>query len=152
MSYDNLTLVLISNLEERLMFTRNFISHFIVILLVFAIAGCSGGGAKPVAPDVPGEPLNAAKDVIDHQEGAMKESEPMLWFTAFDDSSINFRLRVACRDYVSTLYVQHELIKRLHKRFDEENIVIPFPLRTIDFQPQHIKLFRELAGSQETDA
>lgn len=96
--------------------------------------------------------LEVAKDVIDHQEGTMKESEPMLWFTAFDDSSINFRLRVACKDFVSTLYVQHELIKRLHKRFDEENIVIPFPLRTIDFQPKHIKLFRELAGCKETDA
>jgi small-conductance mechanosensitive channel len=27
--------------------------------------------------------------------------------------------------------IKHEFIKRLHKRFDEEGIVIPFRIRTI---------------------
>lgn len=27
--------------------------------------------------------------------------------------------------------VKHEFIKRLHRRFDREGIVIPFPIRTL---------------------
>jgi len=52
------------------MCTRKFISNFIVILLVFAIAGCSGGGAKPVTPDVMDNPRNTVEDV---------DSSKVLW-------------------------------------------------------------------------
>jgi len=93
--------------------------------------------------------MEVAREVIKEHDGTIDETEPVLWFNSFADSSINFVLRVACKDFVSTLYVQHELIKRLHRRFDTEGIVIPFPLRTLDFQPRHIELFRELLGSRK---
>ncbi len=87
-----------------------------------------------------------AQGVIDEIAGTVKEDEPYIWFREFGDSSITFRVRVACRDYLSQFQIQHELVKRIHKRFNEEGIVIPFPLRTLDFQPKHIEMFRELAG------
>ncbi len=92
--------------------------------------------------------LDVAREVIKDIDGTIKEEEPDLWFREFGDSSITFRLRIACRDFVSQFQIQHELVKRIHKRFAQEGIVIPFPLRTLDFQPKHIQMFRELAGKE----
>jgi small-conductance mechanosensitive channel len=93
--------------------------------------------------------FDVANEVINEEEGALKDEEPKVWFKEFGDSSITFRLRVGCRDFISQYHIQHQLVKRIHKRFNEEGIVIPFPLRTLDLQPKHIKLFRDLAGKTD---
>jgi small-conductance mechanosensitive channel len=94
--------------------------------------------------------MEVAHNVINEVEGGIKEEEPSVWFREFGDSSITFRVRVACRDYLSQFQIQHELVKRIHRRFNEEGIVIPFPLRTLDFQPKHIQMFRELAAGRDS--
>jgi small-conductance mechanosensitive channel len=96
--------------------------------------------------------MDVARQVVKDVDGTVKEEEPSVWFREFDESSINFRVRVACKDFISQYAIQHELIKRIHKRFNEEGIVIPFPLRTLDLQPKHIKLFRELTGGKKDKA
>ncbi len=35
------------------------------------------------------------------------------------------------REYADQYLVKHEFIKRLHRRFDQEGIVIPFPIRAL---------------------
>ena len=35
------------------------------------------------------------------------------------------------REFTRQGPVRHEFIKRLHRRFDEEGIEIPFPIRTL---------------------
>ena len=39
--------------------------------------------------------------------------------------------RLMVREFESQGPIRHEFIKRLHKRFDEEEIDIPFPIRTV---------------------
>ena len=90
--------------------------------------------------------MEVAQEVIDDIEGTVKDEAPTVWFREFDDSSITFRVRVGCKDFVSQFLIQHELIKRIHRRFAKEGIVIPFPLTTLDIQPKHVKLLRELTG------
>lgn len=58
-----------------------------------------------------------------------------LLFTEFGNSSINFTLRfwldqVRQPDFMKA---RHEAIKALKKAFDQNDIVIPFPIRTLDF-------------------
>jgi small-conductance mechanosensitive channel len=38
---------------------------------------------------------------------------------------------ISTDEFGDRLPVQHEFIKRLHARFAEEGIVIPFPIRTL---------------------
>ena len=61
--------------------------------------------------------------------------ETTFYYKEFGDSSINFDIRIwvkstAQSDYLS---VRSEAIMLIKKAFDENNIVIPFPIRTLDF-------------------
>lgn len=48
-----------------------------------------------------------------------------------DYSSVNFTVILRAREFVDPYLIKHEFIKRLHARFDQGGIVIPFPIRTI---------------------
>ena len=50
---------------------------------------------------------------------------------AVGSSSIDFNVRMLVHDFRSQRPVKHEFIKRLHRRFGEEGIEIPFPIRTV---------------------
>jgi small conductance mechanosensitive channel len=61
--------------------------------------------------------------------------ETEVFYEGFGDSSINFALRFwiafeAERDY---LLARSEAVKRIKQAFDEADITIPFPIRTLDF-------------------
>ena len=55
----------------------------------------------------------------------------MVFFHTFADSSINFEVRMMVREVQAMGPVKHDFIKRLHRRYNEEGIEIPFPIRTV---------------------
>ncbi|RDK85251.1 mechanosensitive ion channel family protein [Marinirhabdus gelatinilytica] len=57
------------------------------------------------------------------------------FFTEFGDSSINFLVRfwADCSNGKENFMHQHKAIKTIKKHFDEADINIPFPIRTLDF-------------------
>ncbi len=57
--------------------------------------------------------------------------EPIIRFHTFGDSSINFTVIMRANEVIDQYLVKHEFIKRLHKRYNEEGIEIPFPISTI---------------------
>ncbi|MEW5807448.1 MAG: mechanosensitive ion channel family protein [Acidobacteriota bacterium] len=75
--------------------------------------------------------LDVAREVMSTVEGGVPGFEPAVRFHTFSDSSINFNVVLRARDYASQYFVIHEFIKRLHERYRQEGIVIPFPIRTI---------------------
>jgi small-conductance mechanosensitive channel len=75
--------------------------------------------------------LEVVRDVIARTEGAVKGFEPLVRYTAFGDSSIQFNVIVRYSDYGAQVLAQHELIKALHKRYRQEGIEIPYPVRTV---------------------
>jgi small-conductance mechanosensitive channel len=75
--------------------------------------------------------LEVAADVLAAVEGGVKDQAPIMLYKAFGASSIDFEVRLQVRDFRSQGPVRHEFIKQLHKRFGEENIEIPFPIRTV---------------------
>jgi small-conductance mechanosensitive channel len=79
--------------------------------------------------------VDVAKQVLTDVEGAVPDTEPVMHFQAFAESSIDFEIRLMVRDFRSQGPVRHEFIKRLHRRFEEEGIVIPFPIRTVIMKP-----------------
>ena len=75
--------------------------------------------------------LDVARQVLSAIDGGVADEEPVLRYHTFGDSSINFEIRMLVREFESQGPVKHELIKRLHERFNEEGIEIPFPIRTL---------------------
>lgn len=77
--------------------------------------------------------LEVANEVQKNVSEATYNFEPRLRFQEFADSSINFRVALGCDSFEGQFEVRHEFIKRLHKRFKQENITIPFPMRTLSW-------------------
>ena len=75
--------------------------------------------------------LNAVKGI----EGLSADDETTMFYQEFGDSSINFviRLWMDSPDQPAYLHVGSEAIMRIKKAYDENNITIPFPIRTLDF-------------------
>lgn len=75
--------------------------------------------------------LNAVKAI----EGLSEEDQTTMFYQEFGDSSINFVIRmwVNSTDQPTYLQVGSEAIIQIKKAYDENNIMIPFPIRTLDF-------------------
>ena len=67
-------------------------------------------------------------------EGVIDE-DPAIRFFAFADSSLTMRVFVQVDNVEHRFTARHELMKRVYKRFKEEGITIPFPIRTLQFSP-----------------
>ena len=71
--------------------------------------------------------------VLEDHPDAVKEYGAWFGFHAFGDSNVDFWLFVQAKDRIGSFSVQSELMKRLHARFNEEGIVINYPVRTLQF-------------------
>ena len=75
--------------------------------------------------------IDVAREVMKEAEGGVPGFEPVFRFSKFGDSSIEFNVVLHAKKVADQNTVKHELIKRLHKRFREEGIDIPYPIRTL---------------------
>lgn len=75
--------------------------------------------------------VEVAREVVSRIEGAAKDFDPLVRFHTFADSSIEFNVIMRYEDYGAQFLAQHELVKALHKRYQQEGIEIPFPIRTV---------------------
>jgi small-conductance mechanosensitive channel len=82
-------------------------------------------------------------DIVDKHPRCLAQPEPKVWVMTFGASSVDLQLSVFVRReiYMDT---KSEIIQEIKKRFDEENIEIPFPHQSIytgsDTAPFPIKL------------
>ena len=74
------------------------------------------------------EEANQAKGEI---VGLLPDSELSVRLVGFGESSLDFTLSCEIQEYSYQQPVQHELRKRIFRRFKEEGIEIPFPQRTV---------------------
>ena len=64
--------------------------------------------------------------------GILSDPEPAVRFIpGFGESSLDFTLVCQVREFADQYPVQHELRKRIFKRFKKEGIEIPYPHRTV---------------------
>ena len=57
---------------------------------------------------------------------------PIIRYQAFNDSSIDFNVVMHVQLFTNQYLLKHEFIKAITKRYREEGINIPFPIRTLD--------------------
>lgn len=72
-----------------------------------------------------------ATKVMTEVEGGIPEEEPFIRFNNFGESSIDFTVIMQTNEVVNQYIIKHEFIKGLHRRYGEEGIQIPFPIRTL---------------------
>ena len=76
--------------------------------------------------------VEETKKAVGEIPGLLGDPEPFVRFIpGFGESSLDFTLICQVQEFVDQYPVQHELRKRIFKRFKEEGIEIPFPHRTV---------------------
>ena len=75
------------------------------------------------------------RKALEKIEERIKDREIEFYYEEFDSSSINFQVRIWIHYPANNSYLKakHEAIIRIKEVFDENNITIPFPIRTLDF-------------------
>jgi len=77
--------------------------------------------------------IEVAKMVMREVEGGVPDFEPLVRYHTFGDFSINFTVILRAKEFFDRYKVKHEFIKRLHKKYKERGIVIPYPIRAINY-------------------
>lgn len=69
--------------------------------------------------------LEVGREVLQEVPGCVAESEPLVRYNNFGEISVDFSVILTIREFVDQFAVQHEFMKRLHRRYAEEGIEIP---------------------------
>lgn len=80
--------------------------------------------------------LEVARDVLKDFKDKIPDFEPFIRFHTFGDFSINFTVYLRAEEFFAGYRVKHEFIKRLHKRYNQENINIPFPITALNMDQE----------------
>jgi small-conductance mechanosensitive channel len=75
--------------------------------------------------------IEVGREVMREVQGGVTTHEPFIRYHTFADSSINFSVILRGKEFTDQFLIKHEFIKRLHRRYDQEGINIPFPIRTV---------------------
>lgn len=70
--------------------------------------------------------------------GLLRVPEPIVRFTMFGESAMNFSVSFSVSDFQHQSAVRHAVMKKVFYRFREEGINIPFPSRTLHFGDEQV--------------
>ena len=84
--------------------------------------------------------LEVARTVLRSVTGGVEGYSPLVRFHTFGDNGIGFTVVLRGKHVTDQYLLKHEFVKRLHQRYADENITIPYPQRTIHWQPQHAEV------------
>lgn len=75
--------------------------------------------------------LEVARELMKTHPAGVPDFEPAIRYNAFGDFSINFNVILRCKQAGDRFLLVHDFLKSLYKRYREEGIEIPFPVRTV---------------------
>ena len=83
--------------------------------------------------------IDVATDVMKTVSGGVPDFDPFIRYNQFGEFRIGFTVILRAKEFVDQYPLKHEFIKRLHKRYREEGINIPFPIRTIYYHEKEAR-------------
>ena len=86
--------------------------------------------------------IDTAREVMRRVQPDLRGFDPFIRYHTFGDSSIGFSVIMRATAFTERYIVMHEFVKALHRRYREEGIEIPFPMRTLRIDP-HPSLIHE---------
>lgn len=81
--------------------------------------------------------IDVARKVQKSVKGGVQNFDPFIRYHTFADSSINFTVILRVQEFTDQYLLKHEFIKALHERYKQEDITIPYPIRTLEMAPFH---------------
>lgn len=81
--------------------------------------------------------IEIAKEVMLEVCQIKTDFEPFILYENFNDSSIDFTVFLRVNEFIEKRTARHEFIKRLHRRYQQEGINIPFPIRDVNLSNLH---------------
>ena len=122
---NNLVIVPNAKLAQAIVVNHHLPSHDLAVLVEVGVDYSSNlTDVERIVGDV-------GREVMMEVSGGVPDFEPFIRYHTFADSSVNFTVILRAKEFVDQYLVKHEFIKRLHARFNQEDIVIPFPIRTV---------------------
>ena len=123
--FNNLIMIPNSTMMESVM--TNYVSQSTAVTI---LVPC-GVSYQSDLDEVERVSLEVANGVRDDLEEAIDDFEPLVRFSDFGESNIDFNVIMQATDRLGSFVVKHELIKRLHSRFVQEGIEINYPVRKL---------------------
>lgn len=74
------------------------------------------------------------KEIMTTEQGGVPSFDPVIRFHTFGNSSINMTIVMRAASYTDQSYLKHICIKKLHMKFREVNINIPYPVQTVELK------------------
>lgn len=75
--------------------------------------------------------LEVAREVMRTVSGGILTFEPLVRYHTFGEYAVNFTVVMRAQEFVDQYLIIHEFVKRLHKRYQQEGIAIPSPIRAV---------------------
>lgn len=82
-------------------------------------------------PKVERVTVEAAKEVMKKTTGAVPDSDPFIRFHTFSESAIKFSVIMRAKEFTDQYLIKHEFVKCVMDRYRENQIEIPFPMRSV---------------------
>jgi len=80
-----------------------------------------------------------AKEIMREIPGGIPGFDPFIRFNTFADSAVQFTVILRAKEFVDQYLIKHEFIKRLHRRYADQGIVIPYPIRAVNYTQEGSK-------------
>lgn len=123
---NNLVLVPNAKLAQATVINHHLPSSELAVLVEIGVDYASDlGRVERVVGEV-------GREVMARVPGGVPEFDPFIRYHTFADSSINFTAILRAKEFADQYLIKHEFVKQLHRRFADEGIVIPFPIRTLE--------------------
>lgn len=84
--------------------------------------------------------IEVAKEVMQEMARDITDFEPYVLYQKFGDFSIDLKAFLQVSEFLDQRVAKHKFIKRLHRRYKEEGIKIPVPIREIYTQEKRLSL------------
>lgn len=96
--------------------------------------------------------LEVAREVLNNHKWGVGSYDTFVVFHTFDDSSINFTVMLRAKEYFNRFFIKSAFIKAIHKRYAQEGIVIPYPIRAINTAQESASIPKSSASPRPMQA
>lgn len=77
--------------------------------------------------------FEVAQEVANEVPGCIMDTEPLVRYNNFSDWGIEFSVILRVREFVDQFLIKHEFMRRLHRRYQEENIAMTSTVQLLRF-------------------
>jgi Small-conductance mechanosensitive channel len=77
--------------------------------------------------------VTVAAEILRETAGGVENFAPVVRYSGFAESSINLNVIMRVKSVTDQHLVRHHFIKRLHARYRQEGIIIPYPTTTVNW-------------------